>query len=267
MDIGAYICALPPYLAAPGAFQGRAVLEVCDPATVRHILQTALPPWRTRVARGGALTCPGAPSRRPCGPEVVVACGDARLFLASACQALARAPWRVDNTSGAAPALDAPKAFDVVDGAQPRLRLHARDGPAEVKLGVVARSERRLLVAVHAGHTYVGIALDATPALEDEATGAEIAPDVPGLALADALIFLVRGLRPHTAWATGIIAEGDELRLCAVIRNPFPAMEGIGGAVRARRGRLLPSADAAPASAVGAAGASSPADAKRPHTQ
>ena len=37
-------------------------------------------------------------------------------------------------------------------------------------------------------------------------TGAELAPDVPGLALADALLFLVdgRGLRPHAAWVTGV---------------------------------------------------------------
>ena len=83
------------------------------------------------------------------------------------------------------------------------------------------RGERRLLVAVHAwppGRTYVGIAPDATPSLEDEAAGAEIAPDVPGLALADALLCLVdgRGLRPHAAWATGVVALalGDaELRL------------------------------------------------------
>ena len=127
-------------------------------------------------------------------------------------------------------------AFDVVEGggATPRLRLRARDGAAVVELGVIARADRRLLVAVHAGRTYVGIAPDATPALEDEATGAEIAPDVPGLALADALLCLADGrglLRPHAAWVTGVvaIAEGDgrELRLRVVVRNPFPAMAAL----------------------------------------
>ena len=86
---------------------------------------------------------------------------------------------------------------------------------------------------MHAGRTYVGIAPDATPALVDGATGAEIAPDVPGLALADALLCLAdgRGLRPHAAWVTGLvaIAEGDgrELRLRVVVRNPFPAMAAL----------------------------------------
>ena len=84
---------------------------------------------------------------------------------------------------------------------------------------------------MHAGRTYVGIAPDATPSLEGEASGAkpEIAPDVPGLALADALLFLVdgRGLRPHAAWVTGVVAEGDELRLRAVVRNPVPAMAAL----------------------------------------
>ena len=123
-------------------------------------------------------------------------------------------------------------AFDVVDGATPRLRLRARDAAAEVvELGVVARADRRLLVAVHAGRIYVGIAPDATPALEDEATGAEIAPDVPGLALADALLCLAdgRGLRPHAAWVTGVVVapDGRELRLRVVVRNPFPAMAAL----------------------------------------
>ena len=111
------------------------------------------------------------------------------------------------------------------------LRLRARDAPVEVELGVVARPERRLLVAVHVGSTYVGIAPDATPSLEDEATGAEIAPDVPGLALADALLCLVdgRGLRLHAAWATGVVAHAkdDELRLHVVVRNLFPAMASL----------------------------------------
>ena len=143
----------------------------------------------------------------------------------------------------AAPAPLAPAAydggaFDVVDGATPRLRLCARDDAAAaevVELGVIARADRRLLVAVHAGRTYVGIAPDATPALEDEAAGAEIAPDVPGLALADALLCLVdgRGLRPHAAWVTGVAASGEgELCLRVVVRNPFPAM----GALCARAG-------------------------------
>ena len=93
--------------------------------------------------------------------------------------------------------------------------------------------------------TYVGIEPDATPALEDEATGAEIAPGVPGLALADG-----RGLRPHAAWVTGVVVAGDgELRLRVVVRNPFP---GHGRALRPRR-RRLPRADAAPARALGAA--------------
>ena len=129
-------------------------------------------------------------------------------------------------------------AFDVVhdvDGATtPRLRLRARDAcGVAVELGVVARADRRLLVAVHAGRTYVGIAPDATPALVDGATGAEIAPDVPGLALADALLCLAdgRGLRPHAAWVTGVVvalAEGEEeLRLRVVVRNPFPAMAAL----------------------------------------
>ena len=83
---------------------------------------------------------------------------------------------------------------------------------------------------MHAGRTYVGIAPDATPALEDEATGAEIAPDVPGLALADALLCLAdgRGLRPHAPWVTGVVAASDgELRLRVVVRNPFPAMAAL----------------------------------------
>ena len=117
-----------------------------------------------------------------------------------------------DDNTGAPQAPQAP-AFDVVEGAQPRLRLRARDGAAEVELGVVARAECSLLVAVHAGRTYVGIAPDATPKLEDEATHAEIAPDVPGLPLADAdaLLCLVdgRGLHSHTAWATGVVALGS----------------------------------------------------------
>ena len=104
----------------------------------------------------------------------------------------------------------------------------------------MARGERRLLVAVHAGRTYVGIAPDATPSLEEEATGAEIAPDAPGLALADApglaladaLLCLVdgRGLRPHAAWVTGVVVAGDdggELRLRVVVRNPFSAMAAL----------------------------------------
>ena len=130
-------------------------------------------------------------------------------------------------------------AFDVVEGggATPRLRLRARDAAegVAVELGVVARADRRLLVAVHAGRTYVGIAPDATPALVDDATGAEIAPDVPGLALADALLCLAdgRGLRPHAAWVTGVHAlalgshREEELRLRVVVRNPFPAMAAL----------------------------------------
>ena len=139
-------------------------------------------------------------------------------------------------------------AFDVVEGATPRLRLRARDAAGVVvELGVVARADRRLLVAVHAGRTYVGIAPDATPALVDGATGAEIAPDVPGLALADALLCLAdgRGLRPHAAWVTGLVAEGDEgeeLRLRVVVRNPFPAIaalcERAGGACLVQTLRL-----------------------------
>ena len=125
--------------------------------------------------------------------------------------------------------------FDVVDAATPRLRLRARDGAEVVELGVVARTDRRLLVAVHAGRTYVGIAPDATPALEDEATGAEIAPGVPGLALAGALLCLVdgRGLRPHAAWVTGVAAlapgpHGEaELRLRVVVRHPFLRMAAL----------------------------------------
>ena len=107
----------------------------------------------------------------------------------------------------------------------------------EVELGVVARPEHRLLVAVDSGRTYVGIAPDARPSLEDEATGAEIAPEVPGLALADALLCLVdgRGLRPHAAWVTDVrlaIAalgsqSGEELRMRVVVRNPFPAMASL----------------------------------------
>ena len=139
-------------------------------------------------------------------------------------------------------------AFDVVDGATPRLRLRARDDAAAevvVELGVVARTDRRLLVAVHAGRTYVGIAPDATPALEDEATG-EIAPGVPGLALSDALLCLVdgRGLRPHAAWVTGVAVapEGRELRLRVVVRNPFLRMaalcERAGGACLVQTLRL-----------------------------
>ena len=135
-----------------------------------------------------------------------------------------------DNTSAApAPATGAHGAFDVVDGR--RLRLRARDGAAVVEIGVVARGERRLLLAVDAGRTHIGIAPDATPSLEDEAAGAEIVPDVPGLALADALLCLVdgRGLRPHAAWVPlgSQVREGDELRLRVVVRNPFPAMEAL----------------------------------------
>ena len=131
-----------------------------------------------------------------------------------------------------------PHVAAAVDGLEiADVRLRARDCAAEVELGVVARGERRLLVAVHAGRTYVGIAPDATPSLEDEAsaqaTGAEIAPDVPGLALVDALLFLVdgQGLRPHAAWVTGVAAVaaegGKELRLRVVLRNPFPAMAAL----------------------------------------
>ena len=72
----------------------------------------------------------------------------------------------------------------------------------------------------------------------DDATGAEIAPDVPGLALADALLCLADGrrLRPHAAWVTGVVAlgldpsqgdKGEELRLRVVVRNPFPAMAAL----------------------------------------
>ena len=90
----------------------------------------------------------------------------------------------------------------------------------------------------------MGIAPDATPALEDEA-GAEIAPDVPGLALADALLCLVdgQGLRPHAAWATGVAdagavgSQGAELRLRVVIRSLFPAMALL--SARAAGGRCL----------------------------
>ena len=133
-------------------------------------------------------------------------------------------------------------AFDVVvDGTARRLRLRARDGAEVVELGVVARADRRLLVAVHAGRTYVGIAPDVPPALEDDATGAEIAPDVPGLALTDALLCLAdgRGLRPHAAWVTGVVAFGDkgELRLRVVVRNPFPAMAAL--CARAGHGACL----------------------------
>ena len=60
MDVGAYIRALPPHLAAPGAFQARAILEVSDPATVQHILQTFHAGARSeRVVHFRA----GAPSR------------------------------------------------------------------------------------------------------------------------------------------------------------------------------------------------------------
>ena len=135
-----------------------------------------------------------------------------------------------------------PHVAAAVDGLEiADVRLRARDCAAEVELGVVARGERRLLVAVHAGRTYVGIAPDATPSLEDEATGTEIAPDVPGLALADALLFLDdgSGLRPHAAWVTGVAvgAEGAELRQRVVVRNPFPARAALGA--RAGRCRLV----------------------------
>ena len=142
------------------------------------------------------------------------------------------APHRESETTTSAPQPPAPQAaaFDVVDGR--RLRLRARNGAAVVELDVVVRAERRLLVAVHACRTYVGIVPDATPSLEDDATGAEIALDVPGLALAGALLCLVdgRGLRPHAAWVTSVVAlaEGDaELRLRVVVRNPFPAMAAL----------------------------------------
>ena len=125
-------------------------------------------------------------------------------------------------------------AFDVVEGATPRLRLRARDAAGVVvELGVVARADRRLLVAVHAGRTYVGIAPDVPPALEDDATGAVIA--LGGLALADALLCLVDGggLRPHAAWVTGVgaLAPGPhgeaELRLRVVVRHPFLRMAAL----------------------------------------
>ena len=92
---------------------------------------------------------------------------------------------------------------------------------------------------MHAGRTYVCIAPDATPSLEDEATGAEIAPDEPGLALADALLCLVDGLRQHTAWVTGVAvgAEGAKLRLRAMVHNLFPAMVAL--CARARGGCLV----------------------------
>ena len=176
-------------------------------------------------------------------PRAVLASLGARLVLASTARARRRRPgqrcpphWATQTTTAPQALPQAPPpAFDVVEGAAPRLRLRARDlGAAEVvELGVVARADRRLLVAVHAGRTYVGIAPDATPALEDEATGAEIAPDVPGLALADALLCLAdgRGLRPHAAWVTGVVAiafgDGGELRLRVVVRNPFPAMAAL----------------------------------------
>ena len=164
-------------------------------------------------------------------------------------------PHTQQTTPSAPPAPPAYGAFDVVEGATPRLRLRARDCEAEevvVELGVVARADRRLLVGVvaaHADSTYVGIAPDATPALEDEATGTEIAPGIPGLALADALLCLVdgRGLRPHAASVTGVaaIAEGDgreELRLRVVVRNPFLRMaalcERAGGACLVQTLRL-----------------------------
>ena len=76
------------------------------------------------------------------------------LFLASACQALPSSAPGSDATTDNSGAPQA-GAFDVVDGC--RLRLRARDGAAEVELGAVARGERRLLVVVHAGRTYVGI--------------------------------------------------------------------------------------------------------------
>ena len=122
-------------------------------------------------------------------------------------------------------------AFDVVvDGTARRLRLRARDGAEVVELGVVARADRRLLVAVHAGRTYVGIAPDVPPALVDDATGAVIA--LGGLALADALLCLVDGggLRPHAAWVTGVgaLAPGPhgeaELWLRVVVRHPVLRM-------------------------------------------
>jgi hypothetical protein len=40
MNVGEYICSLPPHIALPGIFQGRVVLEVQDPATVQHILNS-----------------------------------------------------------------------------------------------------------------------------------------------------------------------------------------------------------------------------------
>ena len=95
------------------------------------------------------------------------AVGDARLVLASAARsrrwrALAAMPPTETTTTTApqapqaAPQAAPPPAFEFVDGR--RLRLRARDGAAVVELGVVARAERRLLVAVHAGRIYVGIA-------------------------------------------------------------------------------------------------------------
>ena len=61
-------------------------------------------------------------------------------------------PPTQQTTNPSAPQAPAPGAFDVVEGggATPRLRLRARDGAAVVELGVIARADRRLLVAVHA---------------------------------------------------------------------------------------------------------------------
>ena len=121
----------------------------------------------------------------------------------------------------------------------------------------MARGERRLLISVLAGHTYVCIAPDATPALEVEETGAEITPDVPRLALADSLLFLVegRGLCPHAASPAPKAMPSLPCRRHAPhSRRDQQPVPGNGAAVRERRGRLLPRADAVPARVVGAPG-------------
>ena len=115
-----------------------------------------------------------------------------------------------------------------------RRRTLPAGGPARVARRAARRDLRRLLPG-RGGAARRGVRQAFSESRRrrwrSKKAGAEIAPDVPGLAVAVALLCglcLVdgRGPRPHAAGVTGLALEGRdgaELRLRVVVRSPFPA--------------------------------------------